>query len=118
MGWILGSRQIKTYCHLCNDQLEDVFLTINGIENKTQESEKPVKCICGTLNNPKERYCYRCYKPLSVEVAIQDSTQEVQEMKLLTSEAMKTMQFFMEMAKNPELMRRFEEFKRIAEVKA
>jgi len=111
MGWILGSRQIKTYCHLCNDQLEDVFLTINGIETKNQESEKPVKCICGTLNNPRERYCYKCYKPLSVEVAIQDSMQEVQEMKLLTSEAMKTMQFFMEMAKNPELMKRFEEFK-------
>jgi len=112
MGWILGSRQVKTYCHLCNDQLEDVFLEINGIETKKQESEKPIKCICGTLNSPRERYCYKCYKPLSVEIAIQDSTQEVQEMKLLTSEAIKTMQFFMEMAKDPEMMKKFEEFKR------
>ena len=111
MGWH-GNQQIKRYVHLCKQQLESVFLEINGIKKAEDTSDKPIKCICGTLNNPHERYCYRCYKPLSVETAIQDNSQLIKEMRLLTDEAMKTMQFFMEMAKNPELMKQFEEFKR------
>ncbi len=31
MGWTLGSKQVKTYLHLCPQQLEDAFLKINGL---------------------------------------------------------------------------------------
>ncbi len=112
MGWTIGSEQVKTYVHLCSKQMEDVFLAMNGLRPHAEQVEKPIKCLCGTLNNPQDRYCYKCYKPLSVEVAIQDSTDEVRNLKLVTSEAMKTMQFFMEMQKNPEMMKKFEEFKK------
>ncbi len=104
MGWTIGSRQVKTYVHLCNKQLEDVFLAMNGIKPKDEEEDKPVKCICGSLNNPKERYCFRCSKPLNVETVIQDK-------EVVNSEINKTVQFMMEMAKNPEMMKKFEEFK-------
>jgi len=103
MGWTLNSKQIKTYCHLSVKDVEDIFLSINGIKPKEDKSEQPIKCICGTLNNPNERYCYKCCKPLKVETIIQDQA-------IVNSEISKTMQFFMEMAKNPEMMKRFEEF--------
>jgi len=112
MGWVIGSRQIKRYVHLCNSQIENVFLEINGLKKPETEENKLLKCICGTLNHPKERYCFKCYKPLSVAVAIQDSSHEIKEMKILHEETMKTMHFLMDMAKNPELMRQFEDFKR------
>jgi site-specific recombinase XerD len=108
MGWVPGSRQIKRYVHLCNEQLENVYLSIHGMQQTQEISDKPIKCICGTLNQSKERYCYRCYKPLRVDVAIQDADQDL---KVMTEQTIETMRFFMELTKNPELMKKFEEFK-------
>ncbi len=104
MGWVLGSRQIKTYCHLSVKQLENVVLAMHGIKPKEEETDNPLKCICGTLNNPNDRYCFRCCKPLKIETIIQDK-------ELVDSEINKTIKFMMEMAKNPEMMKKFEEFK-------
>jgi len=106
MGWSIGSRQVRTYSHLSVKQLEDVMLTLNGIKSKEDEIDKPVKCICGTLINQKERYCYKCFKPLKVETVIQDQ-------EIVNSEINKTVQFMMEMTKNPELLKKFSEFKKI-----
>ena len=106
MGWVLGSKQVARYCHLCNAQLEDVFLSINGIKSEKEEIAKPIKCICGTLNNSKERYCFKCYRPLSMEIVIQDK-------ELVDSEINKTIQFLMELNKNPKLRKEFEKFKRL-----
>jgi integrase/recombinase XerD len=103
MGWTLNSNQVATYCHLSVKDLEDVFLSINGLKPKEEETNQPIKCICGTLNNADERYCFKCCKPLKVETVIQDQ-------ELVNSEIGKTMQWFMQMAKNPETMKKFEEF--------
>lgn len=108
MGWSSGSQQIRRYAHLGNTQLESVFLDMHGLKNVEKEKEIQLKCVCGTLNNSKERYCYKCFRPLSVEVAIQEKDESIQ---LMTQETLKTMQFFMDMSKNPELMKKFEEFK-------
>jgi len=104
LGWSIGSRQIRTYSHLSVKQLEDVMLTLNGIKPMEEEISKPVKCICKTLNDPKERYCHKCFKPLKVETVIQDQ-------EIVNSEINKTMQFMMEMTKKPELMEKFTEFR-------
>ena len=103
MGWTLNSNQVATYCHLSVKDLEDVFLSINGLKPKEEDVNQPIKCICGTLNNPNERYCFKCCKPLKVETIIQDQ-------EIVNSEINKTMQFFMQMAKNPDMMKKFEEF--------
>lgn len=108
MGWTAGSKQIKRYVHLCNEQLENVFLQIHGLKQQEKGEENPIKCVCGMMNNPKERYCRRCYRPVSVEVAIQDRDETIQ---VMTRETLKTMEFFMEMAKNPEMLRQFEDFR-------
>ncbi|MFC1704725.1 tyrosine-type recombinase/integrase [Nanoarchaeota archaeon] len=104
MGWSLNSDQIKTYCHLSVKQLEDTFLALNGIKPKEEEQEKLIKCICGTLNNPSERYCYKCCKPLRVETVIQDQ-------ELIKGETNKTIEFLMQIAESPQLLEKFKKFK-------
>ena len=104
MGWYLDTKQVAVYCHLSKKAIGDIILEVNGIKSKEDEIEKPIKCICGALNNPKERYCFKCQRPLKVETVIQDQV-------LINSEVNKTIKFFMEMAKNPEMMQKFEKFK-------
>lgn len=104
MGWTLGSKQVKTYGHLSSQQLEDSYLAIHGI--KKEESKSQVQaCMCGTMNNINARYCSRCYRPTSVNVVMEDK-------QLVDVEIRKTMNFFMEIAKNPEMLKKFEEFKK------
>jgi len=104
MGWTIGSRQVKTYVHLSAKQLEDTFLALHGLKPREDETEKPIKCVCGTMNSSRERYCFKCYRPLRMETLIQ-------EQELVDSQINKTIQFFMEMSKNPALMQEFQRFK-------
>lgn len=103
MGWRIGSAQVRTYSHLCNQQIEDAFLEINGLRKQAEDKQEPIKCSCGTLNTHKERYCYKCFRPLSVSVALQDE-------ELVKSETNKTVQFLMEIMQNPELLAKFKKF--------
>lgn len=103
MGWKLGSPMVKIYVHLCNKQMEDVFLGIHGIKSEEEEN-KPSKCVCGSLNVSSERYCHKCYRPLSVETALVDK-------EILKSETGKTVQALMEIMQNPTLKKEFEGFK-------
>jgi len=105
LGWVLGSNQVRRYVHLCNQQLDDAYLKMHGLKEEEEESDKPLKCGCGVVNDAASRYCYKCGRPLSVEVAIKDEENKKVEMD-------KTVQLLMEIAKNPELMARFEEFKK------
>lgn len=107
MGWTLGSKQVRNYVHLCAGQLEDAFLKLNHLSAPLDPEKKPAKCVCGALNKPNERYCAKCYRPMSQEVVIQDK-------EMVDSEINKTMRFFMEMAKNPELLSKFEAFQKTA----
>lgn len=104
MGWAIGSRQVKTYVHLCSSQLENAFLKMHGISENEENKDVPIKCHCGTLNPYTERYCHRCSRPLSTSVVVQDK-------ELIDNEMNKTIKFMMEMAKNPDLMNEFNSFK-------
>jgi len=106
MGWSIGSRQVKTYCHLNNKQVIDAVLNVKGVKDaKEQEyQDNPRNCVCGTLNEGNAKYCYKCGKPLSIEVVIQGK-------EAIDEEINKTMQFMMEMTKNPVLMKQFSKFR-------
>jgi len=103
MGWTKGSQQVKTYVHLCDKQIEQVFLELYGLQQK-KEKETLLKCICGTMNRNTERYCHNCYQPLKLETAIQEK-------EVLESEMNKTVQFLMELSKNSDMMEKFLDFK-------
>jgi len=107
MGWTLGSKEVRTYCHMNNKQVTEAVLKSQGIKQAEEKQEnKTVQCVCGSINDKStSRYCFKCGKPLGVEVAIQDK-------KTVDDEINKTVQFMMEMSKNPELLQKFEEFKK------
>ena len=104
-GWVIGSKQVRTYCHISPKQIEDAFLKMNGLSEEQEEKKNlPLLCGCGTTNDSFSRYCYRCGNPLTIQTAVQD--QEV--MKTETGLAIKEM---MEMFRDPEMMKAFMEFK-------
>ena len=104
-GWVIGSRQVRTYCHISPKQIEDAFLKMNGLSEEQEEKKSlPQLCGCGTTNDSFSRYCYRCGNPLTIQTAVQD--QEI--VKTETGLAIKEM---MEMFKDPEMMKTFMEFR-------
>jgi integrase/recombinase XerD len=105
MGWTLGSKQVKCYVHLCNQQLDDAYLKMHGLKEENHDTDNPIKCGCGIVNDAASRYCYKCGRPLNVEIAIEDEENK-------KNETNKTIKLLMEIMQNPELMRRFEEFKK------
>jgi len=104
MGWSKSSQMIKHYGHLCLKDIQDVILNLHGLKEEKQ-IEKPIKCICGTINPIHERYCYKCMRPLKMEIMMQDQ-------ELIKTETAKTIGIMMEMLKDPAKMKAFEDFKR------
>ncbi len=104
MGWTLGSEQVRRYVHLCNQQLDDAYLKIKGMKQNIEQQEKIKQCSCGAPNDSIARYCYKCGRPLSVAIAIQDE-------EIIKDETNKTFQLLMEISQNPELMEAFKKFK-------
>lgn len=73
MGWVVGSKQVRTYLHLTEKQLQDAFLEMKGLKKEERkEVRKPQKCVCGCINDTNAKYCYKCGKPLSVKVIMED----------------------------------------------
>lgn len=105
MGWTLGTRQIKVYVHLCTEQLEDAYLTLNNIKTKKDTKKESIICSCGAANDSIARYCHLCGRPLSVEIAIQDK-------EMVRTETDKSIKLLMEITKDPKLLKAFEGFKK------
>lgn len=101
-GWTQGSRQLARYRHLHPTASLDAFLKSKGLtqEEEEKESQKPTKCVCGRLNEPEARFCSACGKATSVAVAHQE--------REYLEQAFKVMQ---QIASNPELLARFNDFK-------
>ncbi|NQU79742.1 tyrosine-type recombinase/integrase [Candidatus Woesearchaeota archaeon] len=105
MGWTLGSDQVKTYVHLCTEQLEDAYLIMNGIKPEEDQVKEAKKCsCCGATNDSIARYCYVCGRPMDVDIAIQDQ-------ELVKTETDKTISLMMQIAQDPEKLEAFNRFK-------
>lgn len=72
MGWTPGSRQARTYVHLCPKDLDNAFWEKLGIKSPEElEDQKPKTCsLCETMNSPVAEYCMKCGRPLTVERAL------------------------------------------------
>lgn len=68
MGWIPGSRQVRTYVHLTGKQVDDRFLEAMGIKKKEENHEeiRPKICPrCGESNVSTSSKCRKCWLPLN-----------------------------------------------------
>lgn len=105
-GWEKSSDTPSVYTHLSGRDIDNSILALNGLEDKEEQAlNKPIACsLCKEINNPGAKFCSKCGYGLSVKQVL--DTEE--KMKV---EIDKTIEYFMKMAKNPELMKKFEEFK-------
>lgn len=106
MGWSMNGRQVKNYVHLSQAQLENEFDQAHGIQNARNEKPKVVACICGTQNPSSAACCVKCYRPLTLKDAV-----NLEQLK--NNEIGKTVNFLMELAKNPEEWASFQKFKQM-----
>lgn len=104
-GWVVGSTQVRTYCHISPKQIEDAFMKMNGLgEVEEQKSNKPQICGCGETNDCFARYCFRCGNPLSVQIAVQDK-------EIIHRETDNTIKEMVKMFQDPEMIKAFVNFK-------
>lgn len=105
-GWEKSSSTPSVYTHLSGRDIDNSILKLNGVEDKKEEEKtKTLSCsICSTVNKPGANFCSKCGYGLSVKSVIENEEKVKTEMQ-------KTVDYFMEIAKSPELMAEFERFK-------
>ena len=107
MGWTSGSDEIKTYIHIGAKQVENAFKHSNGLESVEEYKPKFRKCVCDTINDSTAKYCYKCGKALSIGTFLQDEKDK-------NIQINSTLQWFMsEVMNNPEMMQKYNEFKKL-----
>ncbi|MBU1004623.1 MAG: site-specific integrase [Nanoarchaeota archaeon] len=108
-GWVLGSGQTATYVNMNTLDIENALLIKHGLGAvKSEDSDMSLKScqVCGYNENmATANYCQRCANPLSLKVVLDDD-------KAIKEETDKTIKLLMEIAKNPELMAKFDEFRK------
>jgi site-specific recombinase XerD len=108
-GWVMGSKQIRTYVHASGRDVDDSILKYYGVKSPTENTILEVASIncprCKTVNASNASYCQTCGMSMNMSVAMETE-------KGITEETNKAMDLLMEIAKNPMLMKEFEEFKK------
>lgn len=70
-GWVIGSKQTRTYIHLSGAQVEEVYKRLYGLSKPQEEIEAVIKCqTCGEINSSSIDVCQNCYNPLTIKGAL------------------------------------------------
>lgn len=109
-GWVQGSEMASVYVHLSGRDVENAMLSYYGLRDKKEEKDEKLEanidCArCNTINPSEGKFCTNCGMALNLKVAMETEEQ-------VKEETDKTLKLLMEMMKQPEIMKRFEEFKK------
>jgi len=71
-GWALGSKQVRTYIHLSQQQVQNALLEkVYGIKKQENHTQEIIQCpTCGESNNSTNTTCKNCYNPLTIQGAL------------------------------------------------
>jgi site-specific recombinase XerD len=98
MGWTQTSEQVATYYHGDVTQVEDAIMMQKGIIKQDAIEPQFLRCTtCNIINDGHAKFCNRCGRALSVEVAMQ-----------VTEHLNKAMEIQEAIGKNPELKKMFD----------
>ena len=91
MGWVHGSRMTQTYVHLSDSDVDNAILRSHGIrvEENNPELPRPKECPrCGEKNPNGDKYCRKCWLPLTIEATLDLKEKEDHIQKELESRGM------------------------------
>ena len=91
----LDTKQIQTYAHLVNEDMDDYIADLYGIEREEDEEKaeaaqmlSPRQCKnCGTVNGPTQNYCGVCGEPLTEDAKDQAQRRREELNALLADDA-------------------------------
>lgn len=71
-GWALGSKQVRTYIHLSQQQVQNALLEkVYGIKKEENHTQEITTCpTCGETNPSTNNICQQCYNPLTIQGAL------------------------------------------------
>ncbi|MBI2546454.1 site-specific integrase [Candidatus Woesearchaeota archaeon] len=106
-GWVMGSNMTAVYVHTSGRETDSALLNYYGIKTDDVRSSKnqPIVCSCGILNEFTNKFCKNCGKALDLKTALDAEEQA----KIATNKAF---ELLMEISKNPELLKEFEEYRK------
>ena len=85
MGWVIGSREVRTYVHLSGRDTDKAILEMHGIieEEKENNNKKPIKCPrCNMTNDPFAKFCMGCSLALDEKSILEYDRQKEQATKM------------------------------------
>ncbi len=70
-GWIIGSKQTRTYIHLSGAQVESAYKGLYGIQKPEEHKQDLIKCqVCNEMNPATNGSYQNCYNPLTIQGAL------------------------------------------------
>jgi integrase/recombinase XerD len=70
-GWVIGSKQTRTYIHLSGAQVENAYKSLYGIQKPDEHKQDLIKCpTCFEINLATNQTCQNCYNPLTIQGAL------------------------------------------------
>ena len=49
MGWSIGSKQLRNYTHISDNQVKSAWLKEKGIEEEEEEQNQFIQCSCRNI---------------------------------------------------------------------
>lgn len=69
--WSPYSQMPAHYASVHNGRLKEMMMKQYGLLPKEEPEAKPIECpTCHFINEPGERFCTNCYRPITLEVAL------------------------------------------------
>jgi integrase/recombinase XerD len=126
MGWSIGSKQLRNYTHISDNQVKSAWLKDKGIEEEEEEQNLYINCSCQRTISSSYNHCPHCGRPTTLEV-YEKERKDGEELLKTKDELMnlipkyknpeaqeqfiETLKLISKIAMDPKLMNKFNEFK-------
>jgi integrase len=109
LGWVPGSKMVKVYVHLSQEDVEEKILELYGISQGNNGKDLEIRQCprCMQINDGVARFCSRCGLPLTEE-----AVKEVESWEKREAESVRDIDALLEIAKVKERLRELEEMLR------
>jgi len=95
-GWVQESKMAAQYVHLSGKQVDDAILKMHGLIKEEMKEDILKKLVCPRCKEPNDvgnRFCGKCWLPLTQEAAIEAEQRQEKDQKAMVA-LMKVLEVF------------------------